>query len=82
MLSELELLNFIENRKCIWTYSYVLRICAGKLTETTHTKEKILEAISSMFFSECSTSHIVSFAFRIFRMKIDNKEINMRCVAT
>lgn len=43
--------------------SYVIRICARKLSETTHAKEEILKAIPCMLFRECPPSHIFFLAY-------------------
>ena len=48
-------LAFNDNRR---THRYILRIWACQLTESTHTKEKILIAIPCMLFCKCSVSHI------------------------
>lgn len=46
------------------TYSYVIRICASKLSETTHTKEKVLKTVPRMLFCECPPSHIFLLAYK------------------
>ena len=45
-------------------YSYVIRICPSKLSETTHAKEKILETVPRMLFCECPPSYIFFLAYK------------------